>query len=419
VVNLPKQKNILMSLSLYIIKRYVFSKKDSKNLSLFSIIAISGIAIGVTVLIIALSVLKGFEKILTEKLINLDSHIQITGFSNNPLPDYSITKPEIEALIEGEYDQIKPYVLSLAIVKHKRINEGITIKGVFPEYFDGLSSYVVINGKSLLENSANKKEIIIGKTLANKLKAKVGDEITVFALKENKIPDVNNPPAIEKFLITGVFQSGLAKYDNTFAYVNIKTAQNVFGLKGKINGYEIKIHDVSKIDSISNILQENLRYPHYVRTVYQIYKHIFTWIDLQKKPIPIVLGLIIIVAVFNIISTLLMIVLEKMNSVGALKSMGATRKQIIRIFLYQGIFLGLIGIIIGNLLAYFLLMIQIKFNIITLPAEIYFTSTVPILIEASTFILVSVIAFILSIASSFLPSYIASRLNPVSTLRFA
>jgi ABC-type lipoprotein release transport system permease subunit len=99
--------------------------------------------------------------------------------------------------------------------------------------------------------------------------------------------------------------------------------------------------------------------------------------------------------------------------------MGATRKQIIRIFLYQGIFLGLIGIIIGNLLAYFLLMIQIKFNIITLPSEIYFTSTVPILIEASTFILVSVIAFILSIASSFLPSYIASRLNPVSTLRFA
>lgn len=408
-----------MSLSLYIIKKYIFSKKDSKNLSLFSFIAISGIAIGVTVLIIALSVLKGFEKILTEKLINLDSHIQITGFSNNPLPDYNITQPEIEGLIDGEYNQIKPYVLNLAIVKHKRINEGITIKGVSPEYLNGLSSYVILNGEYLLENGENNKNIVIGKTLANKLRANVGDEITIFALKENKIPDVNNPPAIEKFRITGIFQSGLAKYDNTFAYVNIKTAQNVFGLKEKINGYEIKINDVSKIDSLANVLQENLRYPHYVRTVYQIYKHIFTWIDLQKKPIPIVLGLIIIVAVFNIISTLLMIVLEKMNSVGTLKSLGATRKQIINIFLFQGLFLGFIGIGIGNLLAYLLLIFQIKFNIITLPAEIYFTSTVPILLEYSTFVLVSVIAFILSIASSFLPSYIASRLNPVSTLRFA
>lgn len=408
-----------MSLSFYLIKRYIFSKKDSRSLSFFSFIAVSGIAIGVSVLIIALSVLKGFEKILTEKLINLDSHIQITGFSNNPLPDYNSTMPEIRHLMEGEYNQIKPYVLNLAIVKNKRINEGITIKGVMPDYFTGLSSYVMVEGNSFLEEAQENKQIIIGRSLSDKLRAKAGDEITLFALKENKIPDANNLPAIEKFVVSGIFQSGLAKYDNAFAYININTAQGLFGLKDKINGYEIKINDVSKIDSLANVLQENLRYPHYVRTVYQIYKHIFTWIELQKKPIPIVLGLIIIVAVFNIISTLLMLVLEKMNSIGTLKSMGATRKQIIRIFLYQGVFLGFVGVLAGNLLSYLLLVLQLKFNIITLPAEIYFTSTVPILIEPFTFVLVSVIAFVLSVLSSLLPSYIASRLNPVSTLRFA
>ncbi|HPI37819.1 MAG TPA: ABC transporter permease [Ignavibacteriaceae bacterium] len=408
-----------MSLSFYLIKRYIFSKKDSRSLSFFSFIAVSGIAIGVSVLIIALSVLKGFEKILTEKLINLDSHIQITGFSNNPLPDYNSTMPEIRHLMEGEYNQIKPYVLNLAIVKNKRINEGITIKGVMPDYFAGLSSYVMVEGNSFLEEAQENKQIIIGRSLSDKLRTKAGDEITLFALKENKIPDANNLPAIEKFVVSGIFQSGLAKYDNAFAYININTAQELFGLKDKINGYEIKINDVSKIDSLANVLQENLRYPHYVRTVYKIYKHIFTWIELQKKPIPIVLGLIIIVAVFNIISTLLMLVLEKMNSIGTLKSMGATRKQIIKIFLYQGVFLGFVGVLAGNLLSYLLLVLQLKFNIITLPAEIYFTSTVPILIEPFTFVLVSVIAFVLSVLSSLLPSYIASRLNPVSTLRFA
>ena len=166
------------------------------------------------------------------------------------------------------------------------------------------------------------------------------------------------------------------------------------------------------------LLQDNLRYPHYVTTVFQLYRHIFTWIELQKKPIPIVLGLIIIVAVFNILSTLLMIVMEKFNAIGIFKSLGVPKKKINLIFLQHGIVIGFIGVAFGAFISYLLIQLQLHFNIISLPPEIYFTSTVPLVLDPYVFVYISLISFFLCILASILPAYIASKLNPISILRF-
>jgi lipoprotein-releasing system permease protein len=226
-------------------------------------------------------------------------------------------------------------------------------------------------------------------------------------------------PNIEKFVVTGIFESGMTEYDDTYAYTSLTTAQKLFEIGDNITGYNIKLGDISKIDSLTIHLGKSLRYPHSVRSVYQLHRNIFTWIELQKEPIPIILALIILVAVFNIVGTLLMIVLEKTNAVGILKTLGSKRKQIISIFLIHGAILAIVGIAFGSVLGYLLMFIQDRFNIITLPSSVYFMSKVPFQITADTFIVIAVITFLLCILASLIPSYIASKIKPVNALRFS
>jgi lipoprotein-releasing system permease protein len=315
-------------------------------------------------------------------------------------------------------ENVNPFVSQLAIISSKTTKDGISIKGIRPEdNWKGVREDI-IQGKLELKDDQVLPSIIIGKKLADKLMVKVGDKVTVFALNKNKIPSADNMPNIQKFVIAGIFESGMAAYDDLVAYTNLNTAQRLFNTNDNISGYDIRVNDISKIDSLSDYLTNHLSYPYAVRSIYQIHRNIFTWIELQKKPIPIVLGLIIIVAVFNIIGTLLMIVLEKTNAVGILKSLGASRKQIISIFVYQGCYLAIAGILIGNVIAFILTWLQYRYKLISIPSSVYFMSSVPIYISPQNFLIVSVITFALCIIASLMPSYIASKIQPVSTLRF-
>jgi lipoprotein-releasing system permease protein len=406
-----------MPLIVFIVKKFIFSKKDSRFINFISAISVIGIALGVATLIIALSVLGGFEKTITDKIVNFDSHIKITSF-RTVLPDYNKTVPKLQSTLSRFSPSIYPFASKLVIVSSKKTKDGVNLIGIDPISVPPGINNSIISGKLELDSDGQKK-IIIGKKLANKLYLNVGDDVTIFALQNDKIPSPENIPSIEKFNVSGIFESGMAKYDDSYAYTSLKSAQELFGIGENITGYDIKLGDISKIDSLTRYLEKTLRYPHHVRSVYQIHRNIFTWIELQKEPIPIVLALIILVAVFNIVGTLLMIVLEKTNAVGILKSLGAKRKQIIAIFLLQGSALAIAGIILGNLLAYLLIQIQLRFDIITLPSDIYFMSEVPFLLTSDTILIVSVITFILSLLASVIPSFIASRIKPISALRFS
>jgi len=406
-----------MNLPWFISKKYIFSKKDSRFINFISVISITGISLGVATLIIALSVLNGFEKTLTDKIIDFDSHIKITSF-RSILPDYKSTLPLLENYLKDFNPTISPFASKLAIISSKKSKEGINLIGIKgnsqkPDFIKD-----IVKGSFVL-NDPNSLTIIIGKKLADKLFLNVGDDVIIFALKNDRIPSADNLPNIEKFKVTGIFESGMTEYDDLYAYANLNNVQQLFGIGDNITGYNIKLGNTSKIDSLTRFLSKKLRYPHSVRSIYQIHRNIFTWIDLQKQPIPIMLGLIIIVAVFNIIGTLLMVVLEKTNSIGILKSIGAKGYQIISIFLIQGIILAIAGIIIGSILAALLMEIQLQFDIITLPSSVYFMSKVPILMTADIFLLVSSITFLLCITAAVIPSYIASKIRPVDSLRFS
>lgn len=406
-----------MSFTAFIVKKFIFSRKDSRFINFISTISIIGIALGVATLVIALSVLAGFEKTITDKIVDFDSHIKITSFRGT-LPDYNKTLLKLASELKDFSPIITPFASRLVIIGSKKTKEGLNLIGIDPTRPQpGLTKNLVEGEFNLTDEQG--KNIIIGKKIADKLFLKPGDDVTVFALHNDQVPSPDNLPSIEKFTMSGIFESGMAKYDDLYAYVSLKSAQNLFAIGDNITGYDIKLGDISKIDSLTRHLERTLRYPHSVRSIYQIHRNIFTWIELQKEPIPIVLALIILVAVFNIVGTLLMIVLEKSNAVGILKSLGAKGRQITNIFLLQGTVLALAGIVIGNVLAIVLMEIQIQFDVISIPSDVYFMSRVPLFLEAETIILVSSVTLALSIAASVVPSFIAARIKPISALRFS
>jgi len=401
-------------LILFIANRFLKSRKNSSGFSIFSLIAILGIAVGVASLIIAINVLDGFDLTIREKVENLDSHIQIVGFSDLPINEKDSTDKRVKELIPNQLVHIDKYVSRLVIAGTKKIKEGVQLKGVGADYFRKKEGLKIIEGERNLSNNTN--FLLVGKTLANKLRVKIDDEIVVYSVGNNQYDIFSSN--IEKIKVTGIFESGLAKFDDAYIYTNIDSAKIFLRFREQVSGYEIKLNSLNSIDSIVNHLQNNLRYPNYVKSVFDSYKHIFNWIELQKKPIPLILGLIILVAVFNIISTLLMIILEKINSVGVLRSLGAKQYQIIIIFLLHGITIGVIGVLFGNFLAVGLSYLQNHYDVITLPGTIYFISKVPLIINLSTNVLVSIITLALVLVVSIIPSIIAARISPLFIIRF-
>ena len=386
--------------------------------SFITFISIAGIAIGVAALIIAVSVLNGFEKEITEKTISLSSHIQLTSYKKEGIPDY---RKILNQLFDTSYSfgikDAHPFVQKEAVIKFKDITEGIIIKGVRNEDNVFSSHRKIISGSGILGKiDSSLSSIVIGNKLADKLGVSVDSKIFIIATVG--LPSPSNTPAIKGFKVTGIYESGLKEYDDVLLYTDLTDAQKLFSMGPYVTGIEIFLNNINKINSVTRDLKVKIDYPvNNVKNVFQIYRGLFTWVELQKKPIPIILGLIIIVAAINIIGFLLMLVLEKTETIGILKSIGAKNSDIIKIFFLQGMFISAAGIILGNILGYGLCYAQLEYNLIKIP-EIYYMSTVPLLIDFNSGIFITLVAVVLSMLVTILPSYMASRLNPITSLRF-
>ena len=407
-----------MYLAGFITKRYLKSKKESRFISIITSITILGITLGVAVVIMALTILDGFQKIVSEKIVEFNSHIKVISFGNRNLPDQNKVIPEIKKQFGYEFVSIQPFVSKLAITKSRHLTEGVTLIGIDPKISNLFANNIIKQGVFDLNDSDSTFRILLGEKLAEKMFVKVGDKITVFGLRNDQVPSIDNPPSIVQFRVAGIYESGLSEYDDLNAFINISTAQNIFGMGSQISGYNIRVKDIGNLKSLSNELQDFLGYPYYVRTIFQVNQNIFTWLDLQKKPIPIVLGLIIFVAVFNIVGTLLMLVLERTNAIGILRSLGGNRKLIMKVFLLHAVFITAIGVATGNILALVISFLQDKFDIISLPGKVYFVTKVPIAINVDNYVLVSAVTIAIAIAASLLPAFIASKIKPISAIRF-
>ncbi|CUT02100.1 ABC transporter permease [Candidatus Chrysopegis kryptomonas] len=405
-----------MSFELYITKRYIKSTKITGFISFITLIATIGIMLGTSALIIALSISNGFEKELKEKVIGFTSHIQVSKFDVRYFDkDDWASFEKIKTIPNVKF--VSPFAGREAMIRSNYAIEGVYLKGILPEYDFSIIKKSIVEGKYDFDESDGTPKIIIGKKLANKIGVELGDKVVILAI------DPDNPyltsPKVEQFKVSGIYETGMAEYDDIFVYVRLNHAQYLLDLGNKVSGFDVMVKNVDYLDETALLIQDKLGYPYYARTMYQMYRNLFAWLELQKKPVPIVLGLIIIVAVFNIIGTLLMMVLEKTKEIGILKSMGANSKSIMKIFVFQGLFIGIAGTILGNILAYVLCSIQLKYKPLSLPEDIYLMSSVPILLQLENFILVSIVTLLLCFFATLIPSYIASRIEPVEAIRFA
>jgi len=398
----------------FIAKRYLLAHRRSGFLSFISTFAILGITLGTAALIITLSILAGFGREIQEKVVAFTSHLQVTGFENHPLPQYRESIELVKQKVPG-VKAISPFVAKEAMIRSREGVDGVFLKGIDPgDDISRVRTYVT-SGR-FLSGQGDTREIVIGKKLADRLNVEPGDKLVVFALPFGE-KGVLQPRAMQ-FVLVGIYESGMAEYDDIYAYTTLHSAQILFQLGNDISGYDVLVHDLNHVDGVSEQIQELLGYPHYARTMYQSYRNLFAWVDLQKRMSPILMGLIIIVATVNIVGTLLMFVLDKTQAIGILKSLGANTRSIQRIFRIQGIVIALIGIVAGNLLALLLCWLQLEFRLISLPSDIYFMSSVPILLRAVDFVIVSGIAFLLSLTTTILPSRSAAKLDAVTALRF-
>jgi|YelNatPaOPRAMG01_1025707.scaffolds.fasta_scaffold00293_10 lipoprotein-releasing system permease protein len=402
--------------------RFFKSKKNKKFISFLAIFAVAGLAIGIMALLITISILNGFQQKITQNVSNFTSNIEIQGFERVPLSDY---KGAIQIISSNpNVKSVSPFISHEAMLRvtSSRGNlisntDGVLLKGIDSSMDNSQLKYDIVRGKYFFSQLGGLNTVIVGSRLARRLDIKVGDTVFIFGV--NGLPSPFNVPRALPFVVTGIYETGLSDYDDIYVYTNLKAAAYLFEMpENSVSGFDVMVKDLRLIDETAKSLEDSLGYPFYPRTMYQTYRNLFAWIELQKKPIPIIIALIIIVASFNLVGTLLMIVLEKMTDIGVLATLGATKRKITAIFLIQGELIGLLGATFGSLGALIILEIQMRFNVISIPGDVYFMNTVPISIRPFDFLLVDGIALILCLLASYIPARTAANLNPVESVRF-
>lgn len=405
-----------MNYKYFIARRFLFSKGSSKFISFITYISIFGVTLGVASLIIAVSILGGFEKEIRDKVAGLVSHIQISSFTSDGLTDYEKAIVTIRDSVPG-VTGISPIVQKEAVIRFKTNVEGILLKGINLATDLSTARSRVVRGKfDLTPVDSTFSRLIIGDKLAKKLNIDTGNKVIVFGL--NGVPSPMNQPKIKQFIVSGIYETGLRDFDDIIIYTDIRTTQKLFNYGESVTGIELNVSNLDSVESAVTRIKKVVGYPYFPKSLFKLYKPLFTWVELQKAPTPIVLGLIIIVATFNIVGTLLMLVLEKTRSIGILKSLGASRTGILKIFLFDGLLIGVIGIILGNIIGLGICILESKYKFFSLP-EIYYMKSVPILIQPENIILISVITIVLAFIATMIPSYVASRIDPIKSIRFS
>ncbi|MDZ7757514.1 ABC transporter permease [Rhodohalobacter sp.] len=404
-----------MKFTWYIAGRYFKgNKRESRFLSFIKIMAIAGVAVGSAGLLIALSIVHGFKSTINEKIVGFAPHITVNTFMNDPMnraDTLQVFLNEIPGI-----EKAQPVILGQVMIQSSRDVSGSGIKGVPVEGdVTQLREYISEGEYQLGPTESGLPGIILGSELSRNIGAGIGDRVTVYAL--DGMPSPLNTPEIKQFTLTGIYQTGIARFDDNFALVNIDSARQIFEFSPRqASSYDINVGNLEDITPIYRIIRDETRFPYITENVYQRYRNIFAWVDLQEQTIPLVIGVMVIVAAFNLIGTVLMMVLERVRDIGILKTIGAKSKAIRRIFLLEGLFVAISGLIIGMGISLLFYWLQINYQIIPLSEENYYMSTAPVEPHLLDFLIVSGITILLCALASWVPARIAAKTDPVKVL---
>ena len=407
-----------MNTEFFIAKRYLFSKRKVSFITIISAISVTGVTIGVAAMIIVLSVFNGFHNKVSSILIGFDPHIRIESNNNAKMENYEGVLSSVRGL---GIKNSSPFTLNKGMLSKKNSNKVIFIKGVDEENIDkvsGVKSLVQL-GNFDLKNDGDFGSIVLGLALADQLRSYIGDTITILSpvgLEYSLTQFVE--PITKEFIVTGIYDSENREYDSKYAYISIANAQNLFKLGNTVSGIEIRLDDINKSDDVKILIQNNLGDKYNVLTWYDLHLDFYSILKIERWVAFIILSLIIAVASFNILGSLTMTVIEKKRDIGILKAMGASDNTITRIFLFEGLVVGLIGMFAGSFLGGGIILAQKYFEFYKLDSSIYKISALPVMINITDFIFVPLAALLLCFLASLYPARRAAKLNPVESIRW-
>jgi len=406
-----------MFFELFLGLRYLRAKRKQAFISVITVISVLGVMVGVMSLIVVLSVMNGYREDLTSKILGVNSHILVMSYEG-AFGNYRKVQERVEK-IKG-VKECAPFIYAQVMVSHYGNSSGAILRGVdsaesYTEKF--LGAMVKVGSISSLEKRTEPPPIIIGKELAKQIAAHVGDTITVIS-PEGKLTPLGRVPNSKKFTITGLFDSGMYEYDASMIYVSLPVAQEFLGLGNKVTGLEVKVKDVYKADRFAAKIQKTLGYPYWTKDWKAMNRNLFSALKLEKITMFVILTMIILVGALNIISTLIMLVMEKTKEVAILRAMGASAKSIMAIFVFQGVFVGILGTIAGLFSGLGLCELLAKYKFVKLPSDVYYISTLPVKVQWGDVAMVAIAALAISFFATLYPSWHASKLNPVEALRY-
>lgn len=415
----------------FVARRYLLTRKKTGFISIISVISIAGIALGVAALIIVLSLMNGFTKELRTRLIGMNGHIWVTTptVPDNSMSDYREVM-EILGKIRGVRG-VSPFCSykTVAVDRKQRNIASIEVRGIDIESVGSVSEvkdYITEGSLNLEPDEEGIPGIVVGRYVSLALRAyELGDKIYLFGfMNESDLESIFKsltPPPIYPFRITGIFDSGYYEYDNSMVLIDIAEAQKILGYNDTISGIVMKIDngfDAGRYTRDGGLIEQAIgKYPYYSEDWIEHNKILFNWMKLEKWASFIVLSLIVLVAAFNIVSSLIMMVMDKTREVGILKSMGATNNSIRRIFVYQGAFVGVCGTFLGSFIGFMVCYIQEEYRVIKFPSEIYFVSALPVDLQMRDFLTITITALFLCWLSSYYPAKKAAELDPVDAIR--
>lgn len=413
-----------MNLPYFIAGRLIKGRREGTSFSRpINVIAIVAIAMGLAVMIIAVSVLTGFKQQIRDKIVGFGSNIQILNFDSNysletiPISSNQAFIPEIKK-IQG-IKHIQVFATKAGIIKTENAIQGVVLKGVGSDFdWEFFKSNMIGGTVFTVTDTGRTNQVIISKKISDMLGLKTGDSFAMYF--------VQDPPRSRKFTISGIYETSLEEFDKMYVFCDISHIRRLNGWEDdQVSGFEIFINDFDRLDDMYQAVRDAVGYrlvenetQFKVTSIRMRYPQIFDWLNFQDMNVLIIITLMLLVAGFNMISGLLILILEKTNMIGILKALGTENKTIRRIFLYQAVYLIAKGLIWGNLIGLGLAMIQMKTGLITLDPTSYYIKTVPVNLDLTHILLLNSGTILAIILMLIVPSQLVSRITPVKAIRY-
>lgn len=427
----------MMRYELMVGLRYLRAKRSEAFISLITVISIVGVMIGVMTLNIVLAVMTGFEEDLRDRILGFNPHIVLVSYAGTIAnPDEVVQKVKDTPGVAAA----APLVYSQVMLSSGQSVSGVVVRGVPPELeeavidlkahltsgsLEGLGApfEVPVEGTDNDTDKDGRPDmttltgVILGQELAKQLGLAVGDPVSVVSPLGTPSP-VGPIPKVKRFVLAGTFDSGMYDYDSGLLYMGLADAQKFFGLGKAITGVEIRVTDLYGAEKVARQLEETLGTPFRARDWMEVNRNLFLAFKLEKVVYFIVLTLIVLVAAFNIVATLIMVVMEKRKDIAILKSMGATDRSIARIFMLKGLIIGVVGTLLGVIGGYAGCWILKRYQFVELPKDVFYVSTLPVRVYGENFATVALVSVVICLLATIYPARQAAGLAPVEVIRY-